>query len=250
MDAELIVVNGPQVGTRHSCLSDEVLIGRAPNANIVLSESDVGWRHCQIQRRGTRFLILDLKTAAGTYINGVRSAERWLEDRDQIGIGKTVLMFRLSQKAESSAATRADTKPVLLAACSLVFLFRALPDNAEDAQFQRLRRQILRLVSDLIPMSEGLLLLGANTSEIVQSARADEAAPQPDFVDFLRRVCEEGASVDDKNLVIGVPLYRAGESGGRAHCADPGRRIRTARDSPGHFDGHRVSRLRRDRGQP
>ena len=56
MNAELIVINGPLAGSRHPLGQDEVLIGRAPNSKLVMSEPDVGWRHCQIRRQGSRFL--------------------------------------------------------------------------------------------------------------------------------------------------------------------------------------------------
>src|SRR4051794_25238696 len=101
MNAELIVVNGPHAGTRFTCARDEIVIGRAPTSTVVLSEPDVSWRHCQIQQRGDRFTICDLRSSVGTYVNGVRSAERWLEDRDQIGVGKTILMFRSAASLEA-----------------------------------------------------------------------------------------------------------------------------------------------------
>ena len=88
MAAELIVVNGPLAGTRFALGPAEVLVGRAPNSKIVLPEADVGWRHCTVRQQGGRYLVTDLRTSVGTYVNGMRSAERWLEDRDQIGIGK------------------------------------------------------------------------------------------------------------------------------------------------------------------
>src|SRR3954465_5578380 len=137
MSAELIVVNGPLAGTRYDLLKGDIFIGRSPTSKIVLSEPEVGWRHCQIRQQGERFLVSDLRTSSGTYVNGMRSAERWLEDRDQIGIGKTILMFRsgeASAAAEQAASEPADTKPVLLAACSLVFLFRALGASVGEAQ--------------------------------------------------------------------------------------------------------------------
>ena len=106
MGAELIVVNGPLAGTRYPLEKAEILVGRAPNSNVVLSEPDVSWRHCHIRQQGNRFSVADLRSSAGTYINGMRSAERWLEDRDQIGVGKTILMFRSTHAvAEQPGAT-------------------------------------------------------------------------------------------------------------------------------------------------
>ena len=175
MNAELIVVNGPAAGTRFALDPTETLIGRATNATIVLPEPEVGWRHCQIRRQGNRFVIVDLRSSLGTYVNGMRSAERWLEDRDQIGVGKTILMFRNGEGASAETASRAtadatgagfDTKPVLLSACSLVFLFRALAASIGEEQNELLQGQILRLVGDLIPVTEGLLLLGTSAADL------------------------------------------------------------------------------------
>ncbi|MGH9640671.1 MAG: sigma 54-interacting transcriptional regulator, partial [Bryobacteraceae bacterium] len=201
---ELIVVNGPLAGTRYALGAEELLIGRAPNANVVFSEPEVGWRHCQIKRQGGRFTIIDQRTSLGTYINGMRSAERWLQDRDQIGIGKTILMFRLGASAEG-AQPPAGNKPVLLAACSLVFLFRALAASVASEQSNVLKRQILRLIGDLMPVGESLLLLGANAAEM-QAALGNRA----DFASALQRVCCEGAFADPDAAIMSVPLYIAG----------------------------------------
>jgi transcriptional regulator with GAF, ATPase, and Fis domain/pSer/pThr/pTyr-binding forkhead associated (FHA) protein len=216
MSAELIVVNGPLAGTRLPLGRNEILIGRAPNSHLVLSEPDIGWRHCSVRRQGDRFVATDLRTSLGTYVNGIRSAERWLEDRDQIGVGRTVLMFRSGEAAreESPAVTATDTKPVLLAACSLVFLFRALASSNGQAQTALLQEQILRLVGDLVPLGEGLLLLGSSYGDL--RTRYDECSAryETNFCDALSRVCEEGAFQDAARGIVGVPLYLEGVLGG------------------------------------
>ncbi|HEX4227670.1 MAG TPA: sigma 54-interacting transcriptional regulator [Bryobacteraceae bacterium] len=216
MHAELIIVNGPLAGTRFSLEKGDVLAGRAPNSHIVLADTEVGWRHCQIRRQGDRFLVIDLRTSAGTYVNGMRSAERWLEDRDQIGIGRTILMFRSGEAAaeESPIATAVDTKPVLLAACSLVFLFRALAASVGEAQSNLLQAQILRLVGDLVPAKEGLLLLGSSCEDLVEQAKARQSATGTDFESALIRVCQEGAMQDAELGIVSVPLYLSGILGG------------------------------------
>ena len=216
MAAELIVVNGPSAGTRYPLNQGEVLIGRAPNAKIVLSEPEVSWRHCVVKQQAGRYTVADLRTSAGTYVNGMRSAERWLEDRDQIGIGKTILMFRSGESAaeEPAVAPAADTKPVLLAACSLVFLFRALAASVGEAQNSLLENQILRLVSDLIPAREGLLLLGPSCSELIGRYHDCRSEYKADFAPALMRVCDDGAFQDSESGMIGVPLYLSGVLGG------------------------------------
>ncbi len=216
MSAELIVVNGPLAGTRYTLPKGEIFLGRAPGSNIVLNEPEVGWRHSQIRLQGDRFLIADLRSSLGTYVNGMRSAERWLEDRDQIGIGKTILMFRSGEAGTENSAAPAteDVKPVLLAACSLVFLFRALAAAPGNGQSRLLQNQILSLVSDLIPVEEGLLLLGASCSELLARFRERASQCKSDFNPALSRVCEEGAFEDPETGMAGVPLYLSGILGG------------------------------------
>jgi two-component system, NtrC family, response regulator HydG len=207
MNAELIVVNGPLAGKRYTLELGEVIIGRAPNAHVVLSDSDVGWRHCVVRRQGERFSLTDLRTSAGTYVNGMRSAERWLEDRDQIGIGKTVLMFRSAEEVAEEPSAAGETKPVLLAACSLVFMFRALAASASEDQSELLREQILRIIGDLVPLEGGILVMGTSLSALLSQTG-------PEFAGALAAVCEHGAIEDEPAGIIGVPLYIQGLLGG------------------------------------
>ena len=216
MSAELVVVNGPLAGTHLPLDQGEILIGRAPGSKLVLTDAEIGWRHCQIRRQGTRYLVTDLRSSLGTYVNGMRSAERWLEDRDQLGIGKTILLFRSGEaqpEAQPAAPTR-DTKPTLLAACSLVFLSRALAAGMEDEQNTLLQNQILRLIGDLIPIDDSVLLLGASAAEL--QVRWHECATNHavNFAPAVTRVCEEGAFVNADSRIAGVPLYLAGALGG------------------------------------
>ena len=211
MGPELIVINGPQAGARLNLESAEILVGRAPNAQLALSEPEISWRHCQIRKQGNRFIVIDLRSSLGTYVNGIRSAERWLEDRDQINVGRSVLMFRSGEAAENGASiANAETKPVLLGACSLLFLFRALASGAGNEQTAFLQDQILRLIQDFVPFEEAVLLLGGNAEEL----QLRYAGAQTDFSAALKRVCEEGAFKDEATGVIAVPLYTDGLLGG------------------------------------
>ena len=215
MNAELIVINGPLAGTRFPLDKAEIQIGRAPNSAVVLSEPDVAWRHCHIRQQGHRFTVLDLRSSAGTYVNGMRSAERWLEDRDQIGIGKTILMFRTGEARDygldrADREVSSDRKPLLLTACSLLFLFRALAASVGDAQTNLLRSQILRLISDVIPVQEAELLLGSNCSDLLRQCNESAAQNRSGFQTALSRVCDHGAFADAESGILGVPLYLSG----------------------------------------
>jgi transcriptional regulator with GAF, ATPase, and Fis domain len=140
----------------------------------------------------------------------MRSAERWLEEKDQIGVGRTIVMFRSGEAGGEGGGTLAvaDTKPALLAACSLLFLFRALASSEADKHV--LQTQILRLVGDLIPNHEGTLVVGASAGELHEQYTQENAAGNSDVAAALTRVCEEGAFADAVSGLVAVPLYLSG----------------------------------------
>jgi two-component system, NtrC family, response regulator HydG len=231
MVPELIVVNGSQAGTRYALDREDFFIGRAPNSALVLPEPEVAWRHCQIRRQSFKYLVTDLRSATGIYVNGMRTSERWLEDRDQIGIGKTILMFRSveGREADQLREEHPDTKPVLLAACSLVFLFRALASSVGEAQNTLLQNQILRLIRDLIPTEKGLLLVGLGADELCARLREMQSGTGADSEQILKKVCEEGAYESPETGSIGVPLYSGGSlSGAILIQVSPSERTRTS----------------------
>ncbi len=206
------MINGPHAGSRIGLDAGEILIGRAPNSKLVLTEADIGWRHCYVRKHGERFVATDLRSSLGTYVNGIRSAERWLEDRDQIGIGRTVLLFRSGEATfdETVATVVTDTKPVLLAACSLVFLFRALASSTGRIQSNLLQDQILYLIHDLLPFEEGVLLLGDKTASLLARYTELSGNWRTDFCGAINRVCDDGAFEDPSTGIAGVPLYQDG----------------------------------------
>ena len=73
-------------------------IGRSPDNNVVVSELGVSKQHAELRRTPTgRFLIIDLGSQTGTYVNGTRLGEqelRELNEGDIIAIGQVT--FRLA----------------------------------------------------------------------------------------------------------------------------------------------------------
>jgi transcriptional regulator with GAF, ATPase, and Fis domain len=125
-------------------------------------------------------------------------------------------MFRNGQAGIDNAATHAapETKPVLLAACSLVFLFRALAASGGEAQNRLVQNKILRLIGDLIPINESILLLGTSAAELLERCDESNSSQKAGFHAAIPRVCDEGAFSDGTMNMVGVPLYPAGALAG------------------------------------
>src|SRR5689334_19527992 len=94
MEGELLVVSGPRVSERFALGPNEVRIGRDPGSSIHLDEAGVAWDHCVVQLSAGRYRLLDRRTGDGTYVNGMRITEHWLEPGDHIAIGGSLLLYR------------------------------------------------------------------------------------------------------------------------------------------------------------
>jgi adenylate cyclase len=65
-------------------------LGRHPTNSIQLLDKIVSKEHCIIERRGTQFVLRDLGSLNGTYVNGERvNGERPLRHGDEIALGST-----------------------------------------------------------------------------------------------------------------------------------------------------------------
>ena len=208
MEAEFIVVSGPLLGARFPLGPGEMRIGRAPTAQIRLTEADAAWEHCVVRAREGRYRILDCRTGAGTYVNGMRISEHCLEPGDQVSICETVLVYR-----EDPAVLAADSQQhTLLRACSLLFLFRAIAQAQSGGHRATLEAQVLRLIADIVPCRGGAVLLGRDADELRSAAR--ERSGAADLEQIAARVCREGAVLDPAALMVALPLCVRGAMAG------------------------------------
>jgi two-component system response regulator HydG len=168
MSAELIVVAGPLLGERFALGPSELKIGRSPASGVPLEESGAAWDHCVLRPRDGGWGVVDCHTGAGTFVNGMRVREQVLEPGDQIQIGETIFAYRDA----SAAPETAPAQPVLLRACSLLFLFRALALSRDPRQRSLLEAQIVALIGDLVPSSGGAVRLGEERPAIPEPSVA------------------------------------------------------------------------------
>jgi pSer/pThr/pTyr-binding forkhead associated (FHA) protein len=94
-DTALEVLSGREQGVRGSLAAGEILIGRDPDCDLVLTDPRVSRRHARIWVESGLLLIEDAESTAGTLVNGA-SIERALPLRigDQLQLGTTELVVR------------------------------------------------------------------------------------------------------------------------------------------------------------
>lgn len=69
-------------------------LGRDKDNNIVINDKMLSRKHCLIERDQNKLKVVDLKSANGTYVNGVRIKSKTLEKEDRIKIGDTVIYYQ------------------------------------------------------------------------------------------------------------------------------------------------------------
>lgn len=95
----LAVVSGNEIGQR--VLVDKTLIvGRDPEADLVLTDELVSWHHARIEDRGDNWTVVDMGSTNGTSVNGERATEFNLKPGDKIVIGTTVIQYELRDAQE------------------------------------------------------------------------------------------------------------------------------------------------------
>ena len=66
----LIVQKGPQPGKTFLLITDNITIGRDPMADISLNDPEVSRQHLQLTRTGSGYVLEDLGSTNGTFIDG------------------------------------------------------------------------------------------------------------------------------------------------------------------------------------
>ncbi|HTL52280.1 MAG TPA: FHA domain-containing protein [Planctomycetota bacterium] len=72
---------------------DHMVIGRDPSCQIHLDNLGISRTHCQLLKKGDAFVVQDLKSSNGTFVNGQKVGEHFLNDKDVISFGKFELRF-------------------------------------------------------------------------------------------------------------------------------------------------------------
>ncbi|WP_425953608.1 FHA domain-containing protein [Xylanimonas sp. McL0601] len=107
--ALLVVQRGAGVGERFLLDSDRAVAGRSEQADIFLDDVTVSRKHAEFVRDGDRFVVRDIGSLNGTYVNRQRIDAAVLTTGDEVQIGKFRMSFQASPQAQQ--APRETTAP-------------------------------------------------------------------------------------------------------------------------------------------
>ncbi|MBN2029955.1 FHA domain-containing protein [bacterium] len=96
-EAKLVVIKSEACEEDIVLKEEEVVIGRDEDADVTIEDDRLSRKHCKIAQVGGQFVISDLNSSNGTFVNGVKVTEKTLENNDKIQIGSNVLQFKVEK---------------------------------------------------------------------------------------------------------------------------------------------------------
>lgn len=204
-------------------LGERTSLGRHPNNTLRLVDREVSKEHCVIERVGATFLLRDLNSSNGTFVNGRKVRELRLRDGDEIALGNSRLVF--NSGADNAGATPTSNAGVtVVQSAHSMPAFLATVAQMESAEFRpadklsdietlkqdyeklRIANEFHRLVGlerDLPSLLDKILgvafeLLAADNAVVFLSDDAGELHPQA----IKRRKAGDNAEVTVSETVL------------------------------------------------
>src|SRR5437870_8712852 len=152
-----------------------VLIGRQTGATLRIRNSSVSRRHAVIEQEGDKFVIADLDSRNGTFVNDVPVKRRELRHGDRVRIGESQFFFLLKESDEpsqtseirlddsrissDSAVQMTYSEVVYLMARDLSALMKISTTINAIRGIEELQTSLLELVFEVVPARRGAILL-------------------------------------------------------------------------------------------
>ncbi|MGH7619965.1 MAG: FHA domain-containing protein [Gemmatimonadaceae bacterium] len=93
--ANLEIVRGPYAGASFSIDRAVCSIGRSPESDVRIRDESISANHATLLRKGNTWFVVDLRSANGTFVDGLRIAgEREVISGSRLKLGRVELMFR------------------------------------------------------------------------------------------------------------------------------------------------------------
>ncbi len=241
MNPRLVAINGSLKGSTFSLNEAQVSIGRESASSVSLSHNSVSRRHCLIKRNDNEFVICDLDSFNGTFVNGVPVKEQTLVHADQIKIGSIALLFLTGEGEDPSSGSLVQLDDSSVVAHStkqmrpetlLHETERALLHSPEHERVTRdlgalckigsrinllrhtkeLQHEILNSIFEVVPVDRGAILLSQGDNEfssLYGRDREDENKPIHISRTVVNKVMTEGVALLSNDIRTSETLSTA-----------------------------------------
>jgi pSer/pThr/pTyr-binding forkhead associated (FHA) protein len=94
----LVVRHGPNAGSSFRLETEHTNVGRHPDSEIFLDDITVSRRHVVLDRNPDGYVLRDVGSLNGTYVNRERADEAILHHGDEVQIGRYRLSFVIGDR--------------------------------------------------------------------------------------------------------------------------------------------------------
>jgi pSer/pThr/pTyr-binding forkhead associated (FHA) protein len=112
--ARVIVVFNKKVMKEYPFSKDSMTIGRDEVNEIVIDNLAVSGHHARIDITGDIYILTDLQSTNGTFVNDKKITSHKLQHKDKITIGKHLLFFAMSKQEQAKAKAGELEKTMIL----------------------------------------------------------------------------------------------------------------------------------------
>lgn len=176
MNPRLAAIAGKLQGSVFPINDDGVtVIGREVAAAICVSHASVSRRHAQIEKEGEQFVMTDLDSLNGTFINDVPVKRRALQHGDRVRVGDSQFLFLIhdDEVLSKSSEVKLEERHVLSGSTVQVRFNDSLYLMARDLSalmkvsttinairgLEDLQKTLLELLFEVVPAQRGAILL-------------------------------------------------------------------------------------------
>jgi pSer/pThr/pTyr-binding forkhead associated (FHA) protein len=90
---QLIMRSGPTPGAAYTLEGDQITIGRDSTNGITINDAEISRRHARLSFQGGKYILEDLGSTNGTFVNGQRLAgPRVLKTGEVVSFGEQIVL--------------------------------------------------------------------------------------------------------------------------------------------------------------
>ena len=180
MPPRLAAISGKLKGAIFALNEETLIIGRETAAHLCIADASVSRRHSRIEKKETGFVITDLESLNGTFVNDVPVRSRVLEHGDRVRIGDSQFLF-LTHEGDApsrSSDVKLDEANVLSGSTIQIRFDDAIYQMSRDLSalmkistainsirgLDNLLQRLLELLFEVVPAQRGAILLTDESS--------------------------------------------------------------------------------------
>jgi Nif-specific regulatory protein len=175
MPPRLAAISGKHKGAVFALNEEPLVIGRETAAHLCLADASVSRRHSKIEKQESGFVITDLESLNGTFVNDVPVRTRLLEHGDRVRIGDSQFLFLMheGEAVSKSSDVRIEETKVISGSTVQIRFDHAIYLMGRDLSalmkvsttinsirgLDDLLERLLELLFEVVPAQRGAILL-------------------------------------------------------------------------------------------